>query len=472
MMKRLLAGWFNRLPWFVILCVVCLGTLFASSRPLHADEAGQWSLLAEGQAHSATQDRFHGPALGLIARATLGLLQVDLGTASEGALRSVPLLFALTLFLAPRVTRFTATDLGWRPWTGLVAVAACGRFIQEPILAVALAWSTLLWLRADVAGASTVCRWRALAGAFAGLALACKVTAALYLFVAGLSFLWLSRRQAARPGVAAFWVATCVSWALWQSSFLTDLPGLAGWWLQLARAFGIASGISVEPLRLVSPWPWVISGLLLSAAAYGRWRLRAAKPWGQHPFDPLLLAAASVFLLHAALPYKTPWLLMAVDTLVLVVLLPELLLDQVTHERLGPVVAHLFSFYALSAAFAAAACLGFFRWVSDVRYAYVETRDAVPALARAIREVPGAAGLTIQVKGANYWPLPYYLRGLRVGYGDFAGAGQADVRWIEAAGAEAPEATGYRVFPVELRAGELWWLMVREPLAGSLAPRR
>lgn len=472
MMARRLAGWFNRLPWLVTLCVVCVAALGGNSRPLHADEAGQWSLLAEGQPHSATQDRFHGPALGLIARAAFGLLHVDPSSVSEGGLRLVPLLFALTLFLAPCVTRFTASGPGWRPWTGLVAVAACGRFIQEPVLAVALTWAAMLWLAADVGEASRAWRWRALAGAFAGLALACKVTAALYLVVAALSFLWLNRGRATRPGVGAFWAAAAISWVLWQSSFLGDLPGLAAWWSQLARAFGVAAGVSAEPLHLVSAWPWVVSGLLLSAAAYGRWRLRAAMSFGTHAFDPLLLAAVIVFLLHCALPYKTPWLLMAVDSLVLFVLLPELLLDQVTHERLGAVGAHIFSFYAVSATFLALVWLGCFRWVSDARYAYVETRPAVPALARAIRELPGSAGLTIQVKGSNYWPLPYYLRGLRVGYGDFQGAGQADVRWIEAEGDEAPPAPGYRVLPVEMRAGELWWLLVREPLAESLAPRR
>lgn len=467
-----LAGWFQWLPWLAVLGIVCVGGLGAESRPLHADEAGQWSLLTDGQPHSVTQDRFHGPALVLIAGAAFNLIGLDPGAATEGALRTVPLLFALSLFLAPCVTRFTDSGMGWRPWAGLIALAACGRFIQEPILAVALTWSALLWLRADAGEESKAWRWRAGAGAFAGLALACKVTAALYLCLAAVSFLWLNRERASRPGVIAFWVASAVSWVLWQSSFLCDLPGLSGWWIQLARSFGIATGASTEPLHLLSPWSWVTSGMLLLAAAWGRWRLRSSMPFGMHAFDPFLLTAVLVFLVHSALPYKTPWLLITVDTLVLLVLLPELLLDQVTHERLGVVGAHLLSFYVLAAVCWVVALCGGFRWVADHRYAYVETSDRVPVLAKAIREMPGASTRVVQVKGANYWPLPYYLRGLPVGYGEFAGADQAEIRWVEADGAEAPRASGYRVFPVEIRSGESWWLLVREPLASGISDQR
>lgn len=428
-------------------------TRLSMDRPLHADEAGQWSLLAAAQPHSATADRFHGPALNVITRGACAALGVDPAGLSERGMRNVPLLLGFTLFL----------PLIWRPSVGLgflttLAVMPMGRYIQEPLLATALAWTALLWLQADAAPPERAWRWRAAAGAFAGLALACKVTAALYLLVAALALAWLGRGAPARKGRVAFGLAMLLSWVFWQSSALADLPALGTWWSQLSRAFGLAAGSSVEPLRLVTYWPWVVSGACLGLVACLRWR-RVGLPWGRHPQDALLLAAAAVYLIHLALPYQTPWLMLSVDTLVLVVLLPALS----PRWLMNPESKWDPRFWA-----AVLACVAAADWTTQSRYAYVETRPAVQGLARVIRGLPGASERVVQVSGTNYWPLPYYLRGLPVGYGDFAGADQADVRWLEAQGAEAPAAPGYRVFPVELRDGELWWLRVSAPLADSV----
>lgn len=426
-------------------------------RPLHADEAGQWSLLCEGRPHSETADRFHGPALGLIARARCVLGGIEPATLSERGLRLIPWVLGLTLLL-PALRRGEPGRLVLVAF----AILPMGRFIQEPILATVLVWAALSWLWADESVPERAWRWRAAAGAFAGLALACKVTAALYLAVAALSYAWVGRQASARRGLPAFGISLLASWVLWQSSWLADLPALGTWWSQWIRAFGTATGASSAPLHLVDPWPWVVSGACLLGAAALRWR-RVHQAWGAHPLDPLLLTAGAVYLIHLALPYQTPWLMLSVDTLVLVVLLPGLLpLGCISPESKHDPRLWLLVLAAMAGA----------RWGVQSRYAYVETLEEAPALARAIRALPGASGLTIQVKGANYWPLPYYLRGLRVGYGDFAGAEQADIRWLEAAGDTAPASPGYRVFPVELRAGEVWWLLVREPLAGSLPVRR
>lgn len=459
MMARRLVGWFNRLPWLVTLCVVCVAALGGNSRPLHADEAGQWSLLSQGRPHSETSDQFHGPALVLLARGACALLGADPEELSETSLRLIPLLFGLTLLWPVMRRKELLLAI-------LVAFALfpLGRFIQEPILAVALTWVALLWLKSEDVSPDQAWRWRAAAGVFAGLALACKVTAALYLSVAAVAYLWVDRRAPGRRGLASFGLTMLLSWALWQSSWLRDLPALATWWSQLGRAFGLASGVTAEPLRLVAIWPWVLSGLCLVCAAFARWRRRDVG-WGWHPLDPLLATAVLIYVLHLILPYQTPWLMMSVDTLVLVVLLPGLLPRwQVASISAG--TANLRAVLALIAA----VCVG--RWALQSRYAYVETRDSVPLVARAIHELTGASRLTIQVKGANYWPLPYYLRDLRVGYGDFPGSEQADVRWIEATGPEAPSAPGYRVFPVELRAGETWWLLVRETLSEKFSALR
>lgn len=442
----------------VIGVVLCLGVAAwlghgqTFSRPLHADEAGQWSLMVEAKPHSETQDRFHGPALGLLARAGLALFGVDLTTASEGALRAVPLVFGFTLLFSSFVRSHRSSVL-----LGLLAIAPCARFIQEPILATSLVWAALYWLREDEVEARHLWRLRFVAGAAAGLALACKVTAALYLGVVAASYLWVRRGERSRSGLVVFWLSTVCFWACWQSTFFTDLPALATWWVQLGRALGVAAGVTQEPLTLVSAWPWILSSLLLAAAGYGRWRRRAEKPLGQHRLDPLLLASAIVLILHLLLPYKTPWLLMTVDMLVLIVLLPELIFDDLCRdfdEGTWRVVRSLLLVVV---------SIGVFRWVADARYAYLETSATVPPVARAIRAAATSdSSFTIQVDGTNYWPLPYYLKGLSVGYGDYPGAERANVRLLEASGADAPRIEGYKVTPIELRTNEVWWLLVRQ----------
>ena len=439
----------------VVLCLAVaawLGYGQPPSRPLHADEAGQWSLMVEAKPHSETQDAFHGPALGTLARAALAVFGVEPTTASEGALRAVPLVFGFTLLFSSFVRSHRSSVL-----LGLLAIAPCARFIQEPILATSLVWAALFWLREDEVEARHLWRLRFVAGAAAGLALACKVTAALYLCVFAVSYLWLRRGERSRGGLVIFWVSTVFFWAYWQSTFFTDLPALAAWWVQLGRAFGVAAGVTQVPLTLVSVWPWILSTLLLLAAGYGRWRRRVETPLGRHRLDPLLLASALVLLVHLLLPYKTPWLLMTVDMLVLIVLLPELVFDDLCRdfdEGTWRVVRGLL-LVLLS--------IGVFRWVADVRYAYLETSAAVPPVARAIRAAATSdSSFVIQVHGTNYWPLPYYLKGLSVGYGDYPGAERANVRLLEASGSDAPRAEGYKVTPIELRTNEVWWLLVRQ----------
>lgn len=439
----------------VVLCLAVaawLGYGQPPSRPLHADEAGQWSLMVEAKPHSETQDAFHGPALGTLARAALAVFGVEPTTASEGALRAVPLVFGFTLLFSSFVRSHRSSVL-----LGLLAIAPCARFIQEPILATSLVWAALFWLREDEVEARHLWRLRFVAGAAAGLALACKVTAALYLCVFAVSYLWLRRGERSRGGLVIFWLSTVFFWAYWQSTFFTDLPALAAWWVQLGRAFGVAAGVTQEPLKLVSVWPWILSTLLLLAAGYGRWRRRVETPLGRHRLDPLLLASALVLLVHLLLPYKTPWLLMTVDMLVLIVLLPELVFDDLCRdfdEGTWRVVRGLL-LVLLS--------IGVFRWVADVRYAYLETSAAVPPVARAIRAAATSdSSFVIQVHGTNYWPLPYYLKGLSVGYGDYPGAERANVRLLEASGSDAPRAEGYKVTPIELRTNEVWWLLVRQ----------
>ena len=440
----------RRPPAWLLAALLALGVVLAAAamgRPFHADEAGQWSLAAEGRPHSLTGDRFHGPALGLSARAAAAVAGQPLAEASAAFLRSVPVAFALSLAFIP----WALPSDGRRGWVaGLLAlpvVLLSARFIQEPLMAAALVWSAALWLRAGPEGAA---RPRLLSGLCAGLALACKVTAALHLGLAAAAVLLLRRSAPGWRGFAAFLAGLVASWALGQSSLFTDLPALSTWWKQLFRAFGVATGASEPPLPMGSPAPWIITALLLAIALGCRMlpRRDAARASGR-PEDVLLLAAAAAYAVHLSLPYKTPWLLLTPDAILLVLVLPALASATGFLRGLVPVAAGLATVAAAD------------------RHDYVETSADVPALAAALRE-PDSRPELVLVRGDHVWPFPFYLRGLRVGYGAVPDPAQAEVWILQASGSEPPQAEGRRAIAFAVRDNELWWALAPEPLAGRL----
>jgi hypothetical protein len=452
------AGAAPRSPLWILPAVLLIGAWLAwgfVDRPFHADEAGQWALASEGAAHSKTGDRFHGPALGLVARGLSALGAFDLAEAGPAALRSIPSAFALSLLLIPWVLPSRAVRGGLAAAFALLAVPAATRFIQEPLMVAALTWAAALWLRS---GASGETRFRLLAGLCAGFALACKITAAMHLGLAAAALLLFRQSCPGWRGFVAFAAGTLGSWALWQSSFLTDLPALGTWWTQFFRAFGVASGVSEPALPMGSPLPWWFTGGLLALALLLRsLPLRSGQVGPAKSHDFLLLAVGLAYAVHLALPYKTPWLLMTPDAVLLVFILPGLL------ARLPGI--------------AGAACVIVLGLLSHPgRFDYVETKADVPALAAALAGDPAARPSLVLVQGDHVWPFPFYLRGLHVAYGAVPDAAQADVWLLQAHGTEPPRAEGRRVVPFLVRENELWWALAREPHAArieaSLRPPR
>lgn len=436
-------------PWLLPAALLAAAWLAWGTldRPFHADEAGQWALASEAAAHSKTGDRFHGPTLGLLTRGLAALGVTDLSQATAAGLRAVPLAFALSLVLIPWVLPSRSPDRWLAPALTLLVAAASPRFIQEPLMAAALAWAAALWLRAGPSGEPL---FRLLAGLAAGFALACKITAAMHLGLAAAAILLLRQAAPDWRGFAAFAAGTVGSWVLWQSSFLTDLPALGTWWGQFFRAFGVASGVSEPPLPMGSAIPWWWTGGLLLLALL----LRFAPALGEgrrtlRPADFLLLAAGSAYLVHLALPYKTSWLLMVPDTVLLVLVLPGLLAGA------GRLVAAI-----------GALAVGLL--TPPWRYDYVETRADVPALAAALDSDPASRPALVLVQGDHVWPFPFYLRGLRVAYGAVPDAAQAEVWLLQAAGPDAPSAPGRRAIAFAVRDNELWWALAREPFAARI----
>ena len=440
----------------IVLAAVVLAALFWSAisflppGPLHADEAVQWSLakeLSEGTPYSSHQDKFHGPTLAtvlLISAKLTGTAPTDM---SEHYLRSVVSIFLGLMAAAVLILPGVGRSARYATAAFVVLTGGCTPFsyyyVQEMLLVTGFVWGVALWMRAE--GSPPSSRWWLLSGAAFGFALACKVTAAAYL-VLFLVALYLLRRFGLDRRWLRFGFGLVASWACFQSVGFTDFPGLATWWLQLARSLGVASGQSEDTLLAVSlaPWGWAAAWLVIFAVARSgltpaSWRIR-------HEADIPCLLAGLVFLFHLALPYKTPWLLLLVFSLPLTLALPYLLVGRVVRAVvLAPALVTV-------ALMAQSSLSSHSRTSSDV----VHFQSRVANLAKA-----NGDKFYIAVEGGHYWPLPYYLRKYRVGFGDFPGAAKAPLRLIPATDASEPVVPGYVVSRLTLReGGDRYWVLV------------
>lgn len=433
----------------VTVALIWSAITFVPPGPLHADEAVQWSLakeLSEGTPYSAHQDKFHGPTLAtamLVSARLTGTAPADM---SEHYLRSLVSVFLGLMAAAALI--LPGADKGARYVTAafIVLTGGCTPFgyyyVQEMLLAAGFVWGVALWLRAEGSPASS--RWWLLSGAAFGFALACKVTAGAYL-VFFLVALLLLRRFVPDRRWLRFGFGLVASWALFQSVGFTDLPGLKTWWLQLARALGVASGQSADTLFADSLVPWGWAAVWLAVFAIARSGLSLAGWRTRHAADLPCLIAVLVFGFHLTLPYKTPWLLLLVFSLPLTLALPYLLVGRVTRVA-------LFAVGLAGVAMLAHPSLAAHSRTSDLR----SFSAGVDRLAKA-----AGAKFYVAVEGGHYWPLPYYLRRHRVGYGDFPQAAKAPLRLLPATDASEPVVPGYAVSSLTLReGGDRYWVLV------------
>ena len=423
---------------------------FVPPGPLHADEAVQWSLakeLSEGTPYSAHQDKFHGPTL-----ATVLLISAKLtGTApmemNEHYLRSIVSIFLGLMAAAALILPGVGRSARYATAGFVVLTGGCTPFgyyfIQEMLLVTGFVWGVALWIRAE--GSPSSSRWWMLSGAAFGFALACKVTAAAYLFLFIVALLVLRRFVADRRWLR-FGFGLVASWALFQSVGFTDLPGLETWWVQLARALGVASGHSEDTLLASSLAPWGWAAAWLAVFAFARSGLSLAGWRSRHEADLPCLVAFLVFLFHLALPYKTPWLLLLVFSLPLTLALPYLLVGRTVRALvLTPALVTV-------ALMAQASLSSHSQTISET----VHFQKKVANLAKAY-----GAKFYIAVEGGHYWPLPYYLRAYQVGYEDFPQAAKAPLRLIPAHDASEPMVPGYVVSSLTLReGGDRYWVLV------------
>lgn len=429
--------------------------LFASlaqPRALHADEAVQWSLakeMSEGVAYSTNEDRFHGPTLASSLLVASKLTGVSFLEMSETYLRNVAgcylLLLSLSALALPGISlrsRLTASAFCFLVGGG----APFGfYYVQEVLLVAGLAWGCVLWLRSEVSERKTL--WRCLAGAAFGFALACKVTAAAYL-CCFLFALIVARKAWADRFLAAFAAGLVCSWMFFQSVAFTDLHGLATWWKQLLRSFGVASGRSEDTLMATSYWPWIWAALWLAEFSLQRFLRERHVSFRSSPADFILIFVGAIFCFHLLLPYKTPWLLYGVMALPLVLLVPVQLGEG--WRRDGLLLFGLF----VSAVYAA----GDFATHSETASASLRAFERqVARLSQGHKD----GRFYVAVEGGHYWPLPYYLRAYQVGYGEFPQAAKAPLRLIPATDASVPAVPGYAVSSLTLReGGDRYWVLV------------
>ncbi len=418
---------------FVLALLVRLPGL--DSRPMHTDEAVNAFILEETLAsgmHNYRAHDHHGPTLYYAAGALLAPAGLNRVADFEAwHLRLVPALCGAGL---------AAAAFLFQPWLGPAATLAAAlalalaapfvyygaTFIHETLLLLLFAgWLAAFW------------RWResdqpayaALAGLLAGLLLATKETAALLLVLfalaglVGLRFSAPRAAGAARPrrilGLAVQAAVALAAVAFLFSGFGRE-PARA---LDLFRAIGAQTGRGLGAEH-AHPWftylrwafapapvglPWG-AWLLGVAGAAGFWRHRhdAFARW-------LGAGAALVFLAFSALPYKTPWLMLAW-------LLPLALLAGLgaaatwSALRARPAVRTAAAGLALAllATETTARCV---RHPVDPGnpFAYSPTSPDLARLETALAAQP--ADDLVQVVARDYWPLPWTLRRhTQVGY--------------------------------------------------------
>lgn len=423
-----------------LIALVALGlrTIDLGRRPMHADEGNQGvktgELLEQGRYAFDPRDH-HGPTLYYAAAGAAQLRgQRTLAGLSEITLRLVPALFGtasviLLAWLAAPLGRWPALAAALLAAVAPPAVYYSRYFIQESLL-VTFTLATLLCLRRWWQSGLT--RWALAAGVGAGLMQATKATAPLFLCAAALALLVTragARPATRRPGRDALAAAgaALLAAALLYASFGINPSGLRDALGTYAHAL-TRFGSDAPPTGHEKPWWYYLSlfgllregGLLWHQAAFSVLALAGTglACVRREPF-PRAVALYGVLILavFSALPYKTPW--HAVHFVPVFALLAAVALSAVSHLCCGRPIAAAIAFATAGTLLHQTRLTSFLR-PADWRnpWAYVHSSPDVlkfRALVDAARSQ--SPGQPIRVISEEYWPLPWYLRGLaEVGY--------------------------------------------------------
>lgn len=424
--------------WLLLVTLVALWmrTHELARRPMHADEANQavkaGELLESG--HYAYDPRdHHGPTLyyavlpiawlrgertlAALTETTVRLVPALLGTVA------VPLLAALALPLGRWPALAAALFLALSP----PAVYYSRYFVQETLLATFTLGALVcgrLWWKGGYTG------WAIATGVCAGLMQATKGSAPLFAAAAALGWLAAlpggprSRQPGRDVGLAVF--TALVTAALFYSSFGANPAGLR----DAVGAYGQAEGRFAGATGHEKPWWYYLrlfgwqreGGLLWQQVAFSTLAGAGlvAAVVGRPPSRLLRWAAGyavALVIAYSAVAYKTPW--HAVHFIPAFALLAAGGLMPLGRLRLGRIAAGAVVVLVATSLLAQSTRAAFVR-PADPRnpYAYVHSSPDVLKFRRlAEAALARAPDQPVRVIGEEYWPLPWYFRGLpRVGY--------------------------------------------------------
>jgi uncharacterized protein (TIGR03663 family) len=437
--KRVVTSFFRWLP----LTLIVLGGLWLriydlGRRPMHADEANQAVKLGElieaGRYAFDPRDH-HGPTLYFAALPIAWARgERSLTLLSETTVRLVPAIFGT---LSVLLLAALAAPLGRWPALAAAALLAVSPpavyysrdFIQETLL-VTFTLAALLTVRAWWRTGLT--RWAVATGALIGLMQATKASAPLFLAAAAVALVFT--RSSARPAtrrirrdLAVALGSALFAAALLYSSFGTHLDGIRAALQTYSHAL-TRFGTAAAPTGHEKPWWYYLKlfgwfrdgGLVWHQVAFTAlavagfvvaWARRDAFLRGVAIYTLVIVVAFSAF------AYKTPW--HAIHFVPGFSVLAAAALAAIARLRTGRLVAVAFALLALATQFQQTWRASFLR-AADQRnpYAYVHSSSDVlkyRPLAEAART--RAPDQPIRVISEEYWPLPWYLRGIPdVGY--------------------------------------------------------
>jgi uncharacterized protein (TIGR03663 family) len=434
-MPQALSRWLPLL--LVTLAAFWLRTRGLAARPMHADEANQavkaGELLESGH-YSFDPHDHHGPALYYAVLPVAWFRgERTLADLDELTVRLVPALGGTAAVL---LLGLLAAPLGRWPSLAAAAFLAVSPpavyysrfFIQETLLAAFTLGAFVCARRWWTTGLT---RWAAAAGACAGLMQATKASAPLFLLAGFAAFLIARPRpdaNATRRPVRGLLIGAGLGLAvaaLFYSSFGTHLAGLR----DAVETYGdIAARLRAGDTGHEKPWWYFIrlfawqrtGGLLFEQAGFAVLTL-AGFGVALAGRTPLLRWAACysalVLLALSATAYKTPW--HAIHLVPGFALLAAGALAALARSGPGKVAAAV-------AAISVLAMLLFQTdrvtraYASDARnpYAYVHSSpDVLKFRALAEAALVRSPGGPVRVISGEYWPLPWYFRGLEhVGY--------------------------------------------------------
>ncbi len=393
------------------------------ARPMHADEANQavkLGRLLESGEYRFDPAEHHGPTLyycGLVIARLRG--ESTLAALQETTVRLVPVLaglaaVCLTILLAAPLGRPAALLAGLFVAVAPPAVYYSRYFIQESLL---VAFTLGTFVAAQRWAATRHLVWALLAGVGAGLMLATKSSALLFLgCAAGACFLagWRpSAGSCARAALVAG-LAAILTAGLFYSSFGTNPPGLR----DAVATYGKMAGRVLAGSGHEKAWSYYLDihvwhraggviwdqSIFLACAVAGAWvAWRSDKPAGRTGARWATLQFALLFTAMSAVPYKTPW--QFVNLVPWLALMAAAAISRITRTSLALVVAT-----TVTAALVQQTRQAVFRYPADARnpYAYVHTSPDLLRVTALVAALPRDG--VVRVIGREYWPLPWYLR--------------------------------------------------------------